>query len=50
VDGVVLPAAALLDTVGAPLGVAEELALGEGLGQLLGENNVPACVKNRRKG
>lgn len=44
VDGVVLPAPRLLDADAPPLRFAQEALLGEGLGQLLGENDVPLLV------
>jgi len=48
VDGVVLPPAALLHAVRAPLRVREELALGQHLGQVLGQDHVPAGGHTRK--
>ena len=41
VNGIVLPSAGLLDANAAPLLLGEEAGLGEGLGELLGEDDVP---------
>ena len=46
VNGVVLPSPALLDANAAPLGLCQETALGKGLGEFLGENDVPVLEEN----
>ena len=44
VDGVMDPAAGLLYSDATPLALGEEAVLGEGLGQVLGEDDVPVLV------
>lgn len=44
VDGIMDPAAGLLHSDAAPLALVEEAVLGEGLGQVLGEDDVPVLV------
>ena len=44
VDGVVHPAAGLLYSNAAPLALGQEAVLGEGLGQILREDDVPVFV------
>ena len=44
VDGVMDPAAGLLHSDATPLALGEEAVLGEGLGQVLGEDDVPVLV------
>jgi len=41
---VVLPSTALLDSNTAPLGLGQEAALGQSLGQLFGENHVTVNI------
>ena len=49
VNGVVLPATALLDPNAAPFRLGQQARLGKRLGQFLGENDVPVCGDFKKK-